>query len=147
MAYFYANGGGLMLTTKQEVFVQKLIEGCSQRESYKFAYNANNMKNETIDKRASELFSKGEIKGRYEELKNELKEKAFYPVEKANDDLNWIKLKAKEDIEAKGIKQANANTYLGAVKQQIELNGITIKEAKADIDNIIKFEIVGAKNE
>ena len=147
MAYFYANGGGLMLTTKQEVFVQKLIEGCSQRESYKFAYNANNMKNETIDKRASELFSKGEIKGRYEELKNELKEKAFYTVEKANDDLNWIKLKAKEDIEAKGIKQANANTYLGAVKQQIELNGITIKEAKADIDNIIKFEIVGAKNE
>ena len=105
------------------------------------------MKNETIDKRASELFSKGEIKGRYEELKNELKEKAFYTVEKANDDLNWIKLKAKEDIEAKGIKHANANTYLGAVKQQIELNGITIKEAKADIDNIIKFEIVGAKNE
>ena len=147
MAYFYANGGGLMLTTKQEVFVQKLIEGCSQRESYKFAYNANNMKNETIDKRASELFSKGEIKGRYEELKNELKEKAFYTVEKANDDLNWIKLKAKEDIEAKGIRQANANTYLGAVKQQIELNGITIKEAKADIDNIIKFEIVGAKDE
>ena len=147
MAYFYANGGGLMLTTKQEVFVQKLIEGCSQRESYKFAYNANNMKNETIDKRASELFSKGEIKGRYEELKNELKEKAFYTVEKANDDLNWIKLKAKEDIETKGIRQANANTYLGAVKQQIELNGITIKEAKADIDNIIKFEIVGAKNE
>ena len=136
-----------MLTTKQEVFVQKLIEGCSQRESYKFAYNANNMKNETIDKRASELFSKGEIKGRYEELKNELKEKAFYTVEKANDDLNWIKLKAKEDIEAKGIKQANANTYLGAVKQQIELNGITIKEAKSDIDNIIKFEIVGAKDE
>ena len=147
MAYFYANGGGLMLTTKQEVFVQKLIEGCSQRESYKFAYEADNMKNETIDKRASELFSKGEIKGRYEELKNELKEKAFYTVEKANDDLNWIKLKAKEDIEAKGIKQANTNAYLGAVKQQIELNGITIKEAKADIDNIIKFEIVGAKNE
>ena len=147
MAYFYANGGGLMLTTKQEVFVQKLIEGCSQRESYKFAYEADNMKNETIDKRASELFSKGEIKGRYEELKNELKEKAFYTVEKANDDLNWIKLKAKEDIEAKGIKQANSNAYLNAVKQQIDLNGITIKEAKADIDNIIKFEIVGAKNE
>ena len=105
------------------------------------------MKNETIDKRASELFSKGEIKGRYEELKNELKEKAFYTVEKANEDLEWIKLKAKEDIEYRGIKQANATTYLGAVKQQIDLNGITIKEAKADIDNIIKFEIVGAKNE
>ena len=137
----------MSLTTKQEIFVQRLIEGNSQREAYKFAYNAENMKNETIDKRASELFSKGEIKGRYEELKNELKQKMFYTVEKANDDLEWIKLKAKEDIEYRGIKQANATTYLGAVKQQIDLNGITIKEAKEDIDNVIKFEIVGARNE
>lgn len=137
----------MSLTTKQEIFVQRLIEGYSQREAYKFAYEASNMKNETIDKRASELFSKGEIKGRYEELKNELKQKMFYTVEKANDDLEWIKLKAKEDIECRGIKQANATTYLGAVKQQIDLNGITIKEAKEDIDNVIKFEIVGAKND
>ena len=71
----------------------------------------------------------------------------FYTVEKANDDLEWIKLKAKEDIENRGIKQANSTTYLNAVKQQIDLNGITIKEAKKDIDNIIKFEIVGAKND
>ena len=137
----------MSLTTKQEIFVQRLIEGYSQREAYKFAYEASNMKNETIDKRASELFSKGEIKGRYEELKNELKQKMFYTVERANDDLEWIKLKAKEDIEYRGIKQANATTYLGAVKQQIDLNGITIKEAKEDIDNVIKFEIVGARNE
>ena len=137
----------LSLTAKQEIFIQRLIEGYSQRQAYKFAFNCNNMKDTTIDVRACELFKDSKIQVRYEELKNELKEKAFYTVEKANDDLNWIKLKAKEDIEAKGIKQANANTYLGAVKQQIELNGITIKEAKADIDNIIKFEIVGAKNE
>ena len=137
----------MSLTTKQELFVQSLIQGYSQREAYKLAYEADNMKNETIDSKASVLFKTEKIRARYEELKNELKEKAFYTVEKANDDLNWIKLKAKEDIEAKGIKQANSNAYLNAVKQQIDLNGITIKEAKADIDNIIKFEIVGAKNE
>jgi phage terminase small subunit len=147
VAYFYANGGDLMLTTKQEIFVQKLIEGCSQRESYKFAYDAEKMKDNTIDRKAYELFNKDYIRARYEELKNELKQKMFYTVEKANDDLEWIKLKAKEDIECRGIKQANATTYLGAVKQQIDLNGITIKEAKEDIDNVIKFEIVGAKND
>lgn len=136
-----------MLTTKQEIFVQKLIEGCSQRESYKFAYDAEKMKDNTIDRKAYELFNKDYIRARYEELKNELKQKMFYTVEKANDDLEWIKLKAKEDIECRGIKQANATTYLGAVKQQIDLNGITIKEAKEDIDNVIKFEIVGARNE
>ena len=137
----------MSLTTKQELFIQGLIKGYSQREAYKMAYEADNMKNETIDSKASILFKTEKIRARYEELKNELKEKAFYTVEKANDDLNWIKLKAKEDIEYKGLKQANSNAYLNAVKQQIDLNGITIKEAKADIDNIIKFEIVGAKNE
>ena len=137
----------MSLTTKQELFIQGLIKGYSQREAYKMAYEADNMKNESIDVKASNLFKQDKIRLRYEELKNELKEKAFYTVEKANDDLNWIKLKAKEDIEYRGIKQANATTYLGAVKQQIDLNGITIKEAKEDIDNVIKFEIVGAFDE
>ena len=137
----------MSLTTKEEIFVQRLIEGDSQRSAYKFAYNCEKMKDESIDVKASNLFKKDKIRLRYEELKNELKQKMFYTVEKANDDLEWIKLKAKEDIEYRGIKQANATTYLGAVKQQIDLNGITIKEAKEDIDNEIKFEIVGARNE
>ena len=137
----------MSLTIKQEIFVQRLIEGYSQRDAYKFAYEADNMKNETIDNKASKLFANSEIRARYEELKNELKKQMFYTVEKANDDLNWIKLKAKEDIENRGIKQANANAYLNAVKQQIDLNGITIKEAKEDADNIIKFELVGAFND
>ena len=91
--------------------------------------------------------AKANVRARYEELLNELKEKSFYTVEKANDDLNWIKEKAKEDIEYRGLKQANANAYLGAVKEQINLNGITIKEAKEDIDNTFKIELVGAFDE
>ena len=137
----------MSLTTKQEIFVQRLIEGYSQREAYKFAYNCEKMKNSTIDNNAYKLMQNNEISTRYEELKNELKQKMFYTVEKANDDLEWIKLKAKEDIEYRGIKQANATTYLGAVKQQIDLNGITIKEAKEDVDNTFKIELVGAFNE
>ena len=147
---FYLKGGGTLsetLTTKEEIFVQCLVEKKSQREAYKFAYDCDKMKDHTIDRRACELFAKPKIKARYEELINELKQKMFYTVEKANDDLEWIKLKAKEDIEYRGIKQANATTYLGAVKQQIDLNGITIKEAKEDVDNTFKIELVGAFNE
>lgn len=136
----------MSLTTKQEIFVQRLIEGYSQREAYKFAYACGKMSDKSIDEEASRLLKNHKVSSRYEELKNELKQKMFYTVEKANNDLEWIKLKAKEDIEYRGIKQANATTYLGAVKQQIDLNGITIKEAKEDVDNIIKFELVGAFN-
>ena len=57
-----------MLTPKQEKYVHNLVKGMSQREAYKKSYNASKMKDETIDKRASELFKNREIKGRYEEL-------------------------------------------------------------------------------
>ena len=138
----------MSLTPKQEKFVQGIVSGkLSQREAYKQAYNATRMKDETIDNNAYKLMQNNEILTRYEELINELKQQMFYTVEKANDDLNWIKLKAKEDIEYRGIKQANATTYLGAVKQQIDLNGITIKEAKQEIDNTFKIELVGAFDE
>ena len=137
----------MSLTIKEEIFVQRRIEGYSQTEAYRFAYECENMKDKTITEKASKLMAKDNVRARYEELLNELKEKSFYTVEKANDDLNWIKEKAKEDIEYRGLKQANANAYLGAVKEQINLNGITIKEAKEDIDNTFKIELVGAFDE
>jgi predicted transcriptional regulator len=149
VAYFYANGGGLMLTTKQEVFVQKLIEGCSQRESYKFAYEADNMKNETIDKRASELFSKGEIKGRYEELLEEHKQKALYTREEAVNDLIWLKEKAREDIEHRGLKQANGGHFLKSVNELCQLEGLypakeeNKKDTEEDIAKVLKEALEG----
>jgi hypothetical protein len=135
------------LTTKEEIFVQCLVEKKSQREAYKFAYNCENMKDESIDVKASNLFKKDKIRLRYDELINELKQQMFYTVEKANNDLEWIIEKAKEDIENRGLKQANINAYLGAVKEKINLNGITIKETKKEIDNTFKIELVGAFDE
>ena len=108
----------MSLTVKQEIFVQRLLEGNTQAEAYRFAYNCENMKDKTIIEKASKLMAQSNIRARYEELKNELKQKMFYTVEKANEDLEWIKNKAKEDIEYRGIKQANATTYLGAVDRK-----------------------------
>ena len=137
----------MSLTVKQEIFVQRLLEGNTQAEAYRFAYNCENMKDKTIIEKASKLIAQDNVRARYEELKNELKQKMFYTVEQANKDLEWLKNKAKEDIECRGLKQANANAYLGAVKEKINLNGITIKEAKEDIDNTFKIQLVGAFDE
>lgn len=65
-----------MLTQKQEKYVQGLIAGMSQREAYRAAYDAQGMKDSTIDKRASELMQHGEVAGRYEELRRASEEKA-----------------------------------------------------------------------
>ena len=64
------------LTPKQEKFIMALINGMSQRQAYKLAYNAENMKNHTIDRRACELFKKDNVQAKYKQLINE-KQKAI----------------------------------------------------------------------
>lgn len=66
-----------MLTPKQELFVQNLVKGMSQREAYKNSYNAGNMKDEVIDNNASTLFKSNEISVRYKELIKEADDKAI----------------------------------------------------------------------
>lgn len=65
-----------MLTPKQEKYVQNLLQGMSQRDAFKGAYNAKNMSDKTIDNKASKLFKQTEIRARYEELLAELKKMA-----------------------------------------------------------------------
>jgi phage terminase small subunit len=64
------------LTPKQEKFIQNIIKGMSQREAYKDAYNAENMKDESIDCNACKLFNDAKIKQRYEDLIKELETEA-----------------------------------------------------------------------
>lgn len=63
-----------MLTVKQEMFVQNLIKGMSQREAYKKAYNAK-YKDEAIDSKACILFNTDKVQARYNELVEKLQDK------------------------------------------------------------------------
>lgn len=65
-----------MLNVKQEKFVQNLINGMSQREAYKDAYNAN-YKNEAIDSKACALFNTDKVQERYNELLDKAADKAI----------------------------------------------------------------------
>ena len=65
------------LTPKQERFIQNIVSGMSQREAYKDAYNAENMKDETIDVQASKLFNNNKVSIGYKELMEELKDNAI----------------------------------------------------------------------
>lgn len=119
-------GETLSLTVKQEKFIQKLIEGYSQREAYKFAYKCDKMKDATIDNNAYRLMKNNEILTRYNELLNEFKEKALYTREEAVNDLLWIKEKAREDISNPkiGLKQANGTIYLNSIKELCLINDL-----------------------
>lgn len=56
-----------MLNAKQENFINNIVEGMSQREAYKKAYNAK-YKDDAIDNKASKLFNRDEVQARYKEL-------------------------------------------------------------------------------
>ena len=64
------------LTPKQEKFILNIVSGMSQREAYKDAYDAENMKDETIDTEACLLFKDQKIAKRYEDLIKELEKEA-----------------------------------------------------------------------
>ena len=115
----------MSLTPKQEKFIQGIVSGkLSQREAYKQAYNATKMKDETIDKKASILFSKGEIRGRYEQLISEYSKEAIYKRLNAEEDLIWIKEEARNSIIKKGLNQGNGTIYINSVKELCALNNL-----------------------
>ena len=139
----------MSLTTKQELFIQGLIKGYSQREAYKMAYNCENMKDSTIDNNAYKLMQNNEILTRYQELLNEHKQKALYTREEAVNDLIWIKEKAREDIEYRGLNQANGGHFLKTIKELCQLEGLyptkedNKKDTEEDIAKVLKEALEG----
>ena len=139
------------LTPKQEKFIQNIVSGMSQREAYKDAYNAENMKVETIDAEACKLFNNHKISTRYRELLEELKDKAIMT---AQERMKWltevindiqreecrIKTPDQEEI-VFGMKNADLNTKMKAIDILNKMDGqyVTKVEGSLDVTNT-KFD-------
>ena len=61
------------LTAKQEKFVLAVVEGMTQADAYRHAYNASNMTDKTIIEKASKLMAQDNIRARYNELTDKIK--------------------------------------------------------------------------
>ena len=80
-----------MLTIKQENFCLKFIECGNASEAYRHAYNAEKMKPETVNVKASELMSNGKVTVRVDELRKATTTEAVISVEKRKELLTrWI---------------------------------------------------------
>lgn len=103
------------LTPKQELFVQGIISGLSQRQAYRQAYKAEKMSDETVDVRASKLLKEYKVSIRYRELLKEFSNMALWTREQAFNEYEWLKNKARSSIENDGVRQANSNAFLSAL--------------------------------
>lgn len=104
------------LTKPQEIFIQELVKGKSQYESYIKAYpSKKKWKRNSIDCEASKLFKNPKIKQRYQEVLNTMREK-----EQAN--TQWTREQSIEtlryviDINKKDLDRINK-----AAEEELEL--------------------------
>lgn len=76
-----------MLTAKQELFVQKIIEGYSQADAYRSAYSCKRMSDKTIHEAASRLMADSKVSARVNELRAQLTKST---IMSAQERLEWL---------------------------------------------------------
>lgn len=122
----------MALTAKQEAFCQAIVSGLSQADAYRKAYNAENMKPPTVQKRASELMANGEVAGRVQELRAPVVEKLQYGLEQAM-------LEADEAFKVSKTKE-NGGAMVAAVTLRAKLNGLLIEKREVTINHLQEMD-------
>ena len=127
------------MSPKQEHFAQCIADGMTQADAYRTAFDAENMKPETIHKRASELIGNGEVAGRVAELKEKLVTKALWTRE----------MSVKALVSAYKVAQGknNSSGMTGAVKELNAMHGFNEPSkleltGGLDVVNKVVFEVV-----
>lgn len=106
----------MALTDKQEKFCLAHIETGNASEAYRRAYNAADMKPETIHKRSSELMSNREVAGRIEQLRQAAAERAIVSVLSLTEEL--------EQARALALATAQASAAVSASMGKAKLHGL-----------------------
>lgn len=135
------------LTPKQEKFVMALINGMSQRQAYKFAYDCKKMKDTSIDVSACELFKKDKIQLRYNQLIKEKQQNILKNVSNINSDLLSKVEKYKGDNETviEFIENAILKSLPKEVLTQEELKEINRRRNIKDTTRYSVLERAGFK--
>ena len=103
------------LTVKQSDFCLFYIETGNASEAYRRAYDAENMKPETVNRRAFDLMENSKIKARIEVLQAERRKEHNITV---SDILNKL-----EDIYSEAMKKGNLSSAVSAVMGQAKVLG------------------------
>ena len=138
---------GGKLTRQQEMFVQAIMAGHGQSEAYKIAYpKANNWTPQAVATEAYRMMKKPHIAARIEELQNNyqkhLEFSTFYDRDQLLWDFYYLKEKSEESIDDQGVRQANSNALVNALKNIGEILSL-YPDKKVDLNANISsdFEI------
>lgn len=132
------------LTPKQEMFVQGIFSGLSQRQAYREAFpNSKKWKDSAVDSNASILLQNTKVLQRYRELLKQFSNMSLWSREQAFNEYEWLKNKARTSIEYEGVRQANSNAFLAALEG---MNNMTFRDLEL-VDEKLKLEIEKLKTQ
>lgn len=146
---------GGKLTRQQEMFVQAIMAGHGQSEAYKIAYpKANNWTPQAVATEAYRMMKKPHIAARIEELQNNyqkhLEFSTFYDRDQLLWDFYYLKEKSEESIDDQGVRQANSNALVNALKNIGEILSLYPDkkvDLNANISSDFEINILGDTNE
>lgn len=118
-----------MLTAKQEQFCLNIVQGMTQADAYRSAYDTENMLDKTIIEEASRMMSDCNIATRVKELRDEV---AKHSIMTAQERLEWLSGLIKSENETTGDK-------LKASDQMNKMQGEYITKIEGDI-KVTKLE-------
>lgn len=133
------------LTPKQEKFCREFIKCGNASEAYRKAYNAENMKPETINRKASELLDNGKITARVQELDKEKKNEAIADAQEIQETLTRL-LRGQEQeecvaVESIGDYQSRATIIKKQVTPKDRIKaGETLAKMRGYFDITIKLD-------
>lgn len=120
-----------MLTAKQEQFVKNILEGMSQADAYRSAYDTKRMSDNAIYREASLLMDNPKVAQRFSELKKELDKPTIMSAQKR---LEWLTGIVQKEDESTGDK-------LKAIDIMNKMQGEYVQKVQASVsyeDNLRK---------
>lgn len=135
------------LTPAQEKFVQGLISGMTSFDSYLQAYpSSQKWAPSSVRVEACKLLKKPNVNKRYEMLKADytmsMTVQSFYGRDELLNDFIYLRDEAQKSIEQFGVRQANSNAYVNALKNIGDILGL-YPDKRLDINATVSndFEI------
>jgi phage terminase small subunit len=119
-----------MLTGKQEEFAKNIVQGMSQADAYRSAYDAEDMSDGAIYVEASRLMDNPKVTLRIKELRNEL---ARPTIMSAQERLEWLSYLVNAD--------AGTTDKLRAIDIMNKMTGEYVQKIEADVKSDVTINI------
>ena len=120
-----------MLTAKQEQFVQNIIQGMSQSDAYRSAYNARKMSDNAVYREASLLMNNPKVTQRLSELSSRADRRK---IMSAQERLEWLTERITDD-------DLDINARLKALDIMNKMDGEYVTKVQADVNNDVTIHI------